>query len=67
MTEDHLSLGRPAQQGYWSDLRADTGTLFFRTRSRRKVAKQTQWHKEESFFFVKGMNGCALDDSWSEC
>ena len=23
-----LSLGRLAQQGYWSDLRADTGTLF---------------------------------------
>ena len=24
-----LSLGRLAQQRYWSDLRADTGTLFF--------------------------------------
>ena len=24
-----LSLGRLAQQEYWSDLRADTGTLFF--------------------------------------
>ena len=36
--------------GYWSDLRADTGTLF-PTRSRRS----TQLHKEESLFFVKGM------------
>ena len=31
----------------------------FLTRSRRKHS-QTQLHKEESLFFVKGMVGCAL-------
>ena len=36
-----LSLGCLAQQGHWSDLRADTGTLFFMTRSRRKIAKHS--------------------------
>ena len=36
-----LSLGRLAQQGYWSDLRAGTRS-------------HTQLHKEDSLFFVKG-------------
>ena len=44
-----LSLGRLAQQGYWSDLRADTGTLFFPDKTQTKHC-----HKEESLFFVKG-------------
>ena len=36
-----LSLGRLAQQEYWSDLRADTGTLFFpdKTQTKRTVAQ----------------------------
>ena len=49
-----LSLGRLAQQGYWSDLRADTGTLFFPDKIQTKHS-QTQLHKEESLFFVTGM------------
>ena len=49
-----LSLGCFAQQGYWSDLRADTGTLFFLDKIQTKHS-QTQLHKEESLFFVKGM------------
>ena len=48
-----LSLGRHAQQGYWSDLRADTGTLFFPDKTQTKRS-HTQLHKEESLFFVKG-------------
>ena len=42
------------QQEYWSDLRADTGTLFFPDKIQTKHS-QTQLHKEESLFFVKGM------------
>ena len=49
-----LSLGRLARQGYWSDLRADTGTLFFPDKIQTKRS-QTQLHKEESLSFVKGM------------
>ena len=43
-----------AQQVYWSDLRADTGTLFFLDKIQTKQS-QTQLHKEESLFFVKGI------------
>ena len=49
-----LSLGCLAQQGYWSDLRADTGTLFFLDKTQTKHS-QTQLYKEESLFFVEGM------------
>ena len=49
-----LSLGCLAQQGYCSDLRADTGTLFFPDKTQTKRS-HTQLHKEESLFFVKGM------------
>ena len=49
-----LSLSCLAQQEYWSDLRADTGTLFFPDKIQAKHS-QTQLHKEESLFFVKGM------------
>ena len=42
------------QQGYWSDLRADTGTLFFLDKNQTKHS-QTQLHMEESLFFVKGI------------
>ena len=49
-----LSLGCLAQEGYWSDLRADTGTLFFLDKIQTKHS-QTQLHKEESLFFVRGM------------
>ena len=48
-----LSLGRLAQQGYWSDLRADTETLFFPHKIQIKHS-DTQLHKEESLFYVKG-------------
>ena len=48
------SLGCLAQQEYWNDLRADTGTLFFPDKIQTKHS-QTQLHKEESSFFVKGM------------
>ena len=49
-----LSLGRLAQQRCWSDLRADTGTLFFPDKIQTKHS-HTQLHKEESLFFIKGM------------
>ena len=49
-----LSLGCIAQQGYWSDLRADIGTLFFPDKTQIQHS-QTKLHKEESLFFVKGM------------
>ena len=49
-----LSLGCLAQQGYWSDLRADTGTLFFPDKIQTKHS-QTQLHKEESLSFIKEM------------
>ena len=49
-----LSLNCFSQQGYSSDLRADTGTLFFPDKIQTKHS-QTQLHKEESLFFVKGM------------
>ena len=45
---------RLAQQVCWSDLRADTGTLFFHDKIQTKRS-HTQLHKEESLFFVKGM------------
>ena len=48
-----LSLRRLAQQGYWSDLRADTGTLFFPAKTQMKRS-HAQLHKGESLFFVKG-------------
>ena len=48
------SLGCLAQQGCWSDLRADTGPLFFPDKIKTKHG-QTQLHKEESLFFVNGM------------
>ena len=49
-----LSLGRLAQQVYWSDLRADTRTLFFPDKIQMEHS-QTRLHKEDSLFFVKGM------------
>ena len=49
-----LSLGRIPQHGYWTDLRADTGTLFFPDKIQTKRG-HTQLQKEESLFFVKGM------------
>ena len=48
-----LSLGRLVQQGYWSDLRADTETLFFPDKTQTKRS-HTQFHKEESLFLSKG-------------
>ena len=47
-----LSLGRLAQQEYWSDLRADTGTLFFPDKTQTRCSR-TQLQKEESLFFFK--------------
>ena len=49
-----LSLGCLARQGYWSDLRAEAGTLIFPDKIQTKHS-QTQLHQEESLFFVKGM------------
>ena len=46
-----ISLDSLAQHGYCSDLRADTGTLFFPDR----IRTQPSHHKEDSLFFVKGM------------
>ena len=61
-----LSLGRLAQQVYWSDLRADTGTLFFPDKIQTKHS-QTHLHKEESLFFVKGMLVAPLSTAgWSD-
>ena len=50
-----LSLGCLAQQGYWSDLRADTGTLFFPDKIQTNIATHNTLHKEESLFLVTGM------------
>ena len=52
--EPILSLGCLAQWRHWSDLRADTVALFFPDKIQTKHS-QTQLHKEESLFFVKGM------------
>ena len=52
MQKPILSLGRLAQQVYWSDLRADSGTLFFLDKTQTKLS-HTQLHKEERLFFVK--------------
>ena len=60
-----LSLGCLALQGYWSDLRADTGTLFFPDKIQTKHS-QTQLHKEESLLFVKGTMVAPFVDSWCE-
>ena len=49
-----LSLVCLAQQEYWSDLRADAGTLFFPDKTQTNRS-HTQLHKEESLFFVKWM------------
>ena len=49
-----LSLGRFVQQEYWSDLRADTRTLFFPDKIQTRRS-HTQLHREESLFFVKGI------------
>ena len=49
-----LSLGCLAQQGYWSGLRTDTGTLFFADKIQTKHS-QTQLPKVEGVFLVKGM------------
>ena len=49
-----LSLGCLAQQGYWSDLRANICTLLFLDKIQMKPI-QTQMHKEERLFFFKGM------------
>ena len=49
-----FSLRCLAQQGYWSDLCADSGTLFFLEQTQTKRS-HTQLHKEQSLFFVKGM------------
>ena len=51
-----------AQQEYCSDLRADTGALFFPDKIHTKHS-QTQLLKEESFVLCQRDNGCALDDS----
>ena len=48
-----MTLGCLAQQVYWSDLCADTGALFFPDKIQTKHG-QTQLHKEESLFIVKG-------------
>ena len=60
-----LSLGRLTQQEYWSDLRADTGTLIFPDKTQMKRS-HTQLHKEKRIFFDKRDDGCALVDSWCE-
>ena len=49
-----LSLGCLTPQEYWSDLRADAGTLFFPDKTQTNRS-HTQLHKEESLFFVKWM------------
>ena len=50
---------------YWSDLRADTGTLFFPDKI-LTTHSQTQLRKEESFFLCQRDVGCALVDNWCE-
>ena len=49
-----LSLGCLARQVCWSDLRADPGALYFPDKIQTQHS-QTQLHKEESLFFVRGM------------
>ena len=60
---NQFCLGRLAQQGYWSDLRADTGTLFFPDNTQTKRS-HTQLLKEESLFFVKGTMVVSVNDFW---
>ena len=55
-----LSLGRLAQQGCWSDLRADTGTLFSPDKIQAKHS-QTLW-----FVLCQRDVGRALVDRWCE-
>ena len=60
-----LPLGCLAQQGCWSDLRADTGTLFFPDKIHAKQS-QTQLHKVREFVLCQRDVGGALVDSWCE-
>ena len=59
-----LSHGRLAQQVYWSDLRADTGTLFFPDKTQTKRSHTAAQARE--FVLCPRDDGCALDDRWSE-
>ena len=63
-----LSLGCLAQQGYWSDLLADTGTLFFIHKIQTKHSQTQPPTVAQGREFVLGQRdvGCAHDDSWSE-
>ena len=60
-----LSLGCLAQQGYRSDLRADTGTLFFPDKTQTKHS-QSHLHKERELVLCQRDVNCALVDSWCE-
>ena len=59
-----LSLGCLAQQVYWSDLRADTGTLFFLDKAQTKRSHTVAQGRE--FVICQRDDGCAFDDSWCE-
>ena len=60
-----LSLGCLPQHGYWSDLRADTGTLFFLDKIQTKHS-QTQFAQGREVVLCERDVGCALVDSWCE-
>ena len=53
-------LGCLAQQEYWSDLRADIGTLFFPDMIQTNHS-QSQLHKEESLFFLSKRHTACTD------
>ena len=59
-----ISLGRFAQQGYWSDLRPGTGTRF-RDRNPDPTQPNTVAQGREFALCQKDADG-TLDDSWSE-
>ena len=59
-----LTLGCLAEQE--SDLRADTGTLFFFRNKIQTQLSQTPLHKDECFVFCPRDADGALGDSWCE-
>ena len=61
-----LSLGCLAQQGCWSDLRADTGTLFFPDRTQTQQTQPNTVAQGRSFVLRQREADGTLGDGWCE-
>ena len=61
-----LSLCGLSLQGSWSDLRADTGTLFFPDKTQTKRSHTHTVAQGREFVLCQRDDGCAFHDSWSE-